>query len=496
MASSRSSRSIDGDVNKKDPSETTPLLSAPAPTAEPIEASPEIFNGDGIHAGEDADAPLPLIQILLLCYTRLVEPVAFFSIFPYINQMIERVGGIRPENVGFYSGLIESLFSLTQMCVMIFWGKAADRWGRKPVLVFSLCGVTIATSLFGTSTSIWQMILFRCLAGVFAGTVVTVRAMISENSTKKTQARAFSYFAFVGNWGIFIGPLIGGALESPARKFPSTFGRLQFFHDYPYALPGFLSALFGLSAAILSALFVKETLHLHQSKKNSAEHRMSTWELLKHPGVGQVILIYTYVLLLAFAFTAVQPVFLYEPIRYGGVGFSPALIAAAFALGGMSQALWLLLVFPPLQERIGTGGVLRLCATVWPFFFLTSPVCNFLLRHDLNAAFWSIGPLASAVGSGVAMAFTATQLTINDIAPSHETFGTLNALVLAASSGLRAFVPALSTSFYAIGVKHQIFGGQLFWVALIFVSFGLNLVLRLLPEKAEGRPVREDNTVS
>lgn len=37
----------------------------------------------------------------------------------------------------------------------------------------------------------------------------TVRAMITENSTQKTQARAFSLFAFSGNVGIFLGPLIG-----------------------------------------------------------------------------------------------------------------------------------------------------------------------------------------------------------------------------------------------------------------------------------------------
>lgn len=66
----------------------------------------------------------------------------------------------------------ESLFSLTQMLVMIPWGRAADRLGRKPVLVASLGGVTVATALFGLSTKIWQMIMFRCIAGVFAGTVV------------------------------------------------------------------------------------------------------------------------------------------------------------------------------------------------------------------------------------------------------------------------------------------------------------------------------------
>lgn len=58
------------------------------------------------------------------------------------------------------------------MLLMLLWGKAADRVGRKPVLVFSLVGVSFATALFGLSTSVWQMIVFRCFAGVFAGSIV------------------------------------------------------------------------------------------------------------------------------------------------------------------------------------------------------------------------------------------------------------------------------------------------------------------------------------
>lgn len=39
-------------------------------------------------------------------------------------------------------------------------------------MVFSLVGVGLGTALFGLSRTIWQMVLFRCTAGVFAGTVV------------------------------------------------------------------------------------------------------------------------------------------------------------------------------------------------------------------------------------------------------------------------------------------------------------------------------------
>lgn len=55
---------------------------------------------------------------------------------------------------------------------MIPWGRAADRFGRKPVLVFSLVGLSISAAMFGLSKTIWQMVLARCAAGIFSGTIV------------------------------------------------------------------------------------------------------------------------------------------------------------------------------------------------------------------------------------------------------------------------------------------------------------------------------------
>jgi hypothetical protein len=55
---------------------------------------------------EDEDQPLPKLQIFLLSCCRFIEPIAFFSIFPFINQMIEETGGVDEKRVGFYSGLI------------------------------------------------------------------------------------------------------------------------------------------------------------------------------------------------------------------------------------------------------------------------------------------------------------------------------------------------------------------------------------------------------
>lgn len=432
------------------------------------------------------EKPLPKAQILLLCYARAVGPLAFFSIFPYVSQMIQDNGGIKFSDVGFYTGLTESLFSLTQAIVMIFWGRAADRVGRKPVLVFSLFGVTVATVLFGLAKSITQMVLFRCLAGVFAGTIVTIRTMIAEHSTSETQARSFSWFAFSGNLGLFLGPLLGGSLANPARQYPGVFKDTGFFADYPYALSSLVVALIGATAAFSSLLFVQETLKKEPATSGSNPDKdLSTWQLLKAPSVGIVLYTYGHIMVLAFAYTAIIPVFWFTPTYLGGYGFTPLQISVLMGVNGAAQSAWLLLAFPPLQKKIGSNGVIRLCAYAYPFFFLACPAGNILLRLDSEVSvklFWIFLPIALAVGCGVSMSFTAIQLILNDVSPSPKVLGTLNAVALTGVSGLRAICPALFTTLFALGVRTQLAGGYAIWVLMILLAATLSVAARYLPE--------------
>lgn len=493
-------RANDAPIHQAD--ENTPLLAAgdvvPVADAEVSEAT---ASNEQSPAEDPADKPLPKLQILLLCYARFIEPIAFFGIFPYINQMAQENGNLPDTDVGFYSGLIESLFSLTQMCVTMFWGRAADRLGRKPVLVFSLVGVSLATFIFGMAKTIWQMILFRCIAGVFAGTIVTIRTMIAEHSTSKTQARAFSWFAFTGNMGIAVGPLLGGALADPAHQYPRLFGDVQFFLDYPYALPSFVIAAVGLTSVFTSAFFVKETLKREPSAVDGSANgtgsgvpkpqRLSTMELLKSPGVGLALYGYGHVFLLAFAYTAIVPVFWYTRVSLGGYGLTPLQISLLMGLNGVSQAIWIILVFPPLQHRIGTTGVLKVCAIAYPLFFATCPLFAAALRAGQDSVFWALAPPSLAIGCGVSMSFTAVQLAINDVAPTPQVLGTLNALSLTLVAGIRAFSPALFTSLFAIGARTQWLSGYAIWVLMVALAAGFTVLSRYLPDYDEMKRERE-----
>ncbi|KAI2465253.1 MFS general substrate transporter [Annulohypoxylon bovei var. microspora] len=511
------SNSLNGDGSNKaddsDPkqasasaSEITPLLAASpvATTADSNVASAIAGEGEPHYPLllKLNDKPLPKFQVLLLCYARLIEPIAFFSIFPYINQMVQQNGQLDEVDVGFYAGLIESTFSLIQMLVMMFWGRAADRWGRKPVLVISLIGLSISTSLFGLSRTIWQMTVLRSLAGIFAGTIVTIRTMISEHSTPRTQAQAFSWFAFSGNVGIFLGPLIGGAIADPAHQYPWAFGGVPFFEDYPYMLPSIVVGFIGLTAALTSALFIEETLKKDKrGNPNTADSEdseatagaprappTSILDLLKAPGVKIVLYNYSHVMLLGFAYTAVVPVFWFTNVRLGGFGFTPLQISLFMGLTGLSQAIWLLFIFPPLTNRLGTNGVLRAAGTAYPFFMAIMPFMNLILyqgTHASNLTFWILMPILIVLGSGVAIAFTGVQLALNDVSPSPDNLGTLNAMALTVASGLRAFCPALFTSLFAVSVKNQLVSGYLVWLVLVILAAGFTVSTRFLPPTSE-----------
>src|SRR5580692_8869579 len=78
------------------------------------------------------------------------------------------------------------------------------------------------------------------------------------------------------------------------------------------------------------------------------------------------------------------------------------------ALAGISQGLWTIIVLPRLHKAIGTLGVLKICAVVWPFCFLFNPACNILLKYKEYTLFWVLSPIAVILFSACAMAFSKT----------------------------------------------------------------------------------------
>jgi hypothetical protein len=87
--------------------ETTPLLASAShdPVIRTNEAAVVRVAHPSGHVVEEDEKPLPMTQIFLLCIARVVDPISFFSIFPFAPAMVKNMN-IDEKDVGFYTGLI------------------------------------------------------------------------------------------------------------------------------------------------------------------------------------------------------------------------------------------------------------------------------------------------------------------------------------------------------------------------------------------------------
>ncbi|SPO28813.1 uncharacterized protein UTRI_05126_B [Ustilago trichophora] len=214
-----------------------------------------------------SETPLPKRAITILVIMRVAEPINFTIIFPFINEMVYSIGATDDQaRVGFYAGIIESLFALSQTLTILYWGSLSDRIGRKPVLLMGLTGVACSAILFGLSQTFWWAVAARAMAGATNGNVAIVKSVMGELTDSSNQAKAFSLLPLTWTVGCLIGPLLGGYLSKPAVQYPGTFGRAAWlglggvWERFPFFLPCLVSAMITVGSIVAGALFLEETL--------------------------------------------------------------------------------------------------------------------------------------------------------------------------------------------------------------------------------------------
>ncbi|KAL6714113.1 hypothetical protein ACLMJK_008607 [Lecanora helva] len=203
---------------------------------------------------------LPIQQLFILCLCRFAEPIALTSVFPYLPEMIESFNV--PKNaVSKWAGITSAVFSLSQATTGIFWGRASDRYGRKPAILCAMVCAMSTSLLFGFSRSLAWAVVARSLAGASNGNVGILRTTVAELvPQKELQPSAFSAMPLIWTIGSILGPAFGGALANPVAKYPKVFGGSDLFQKYKFLLPNLVAGIFFTSSIVIGILFLEETL--------------------------------------------------------------------------------------------------------------------------------------------------------------------------------------------------------------------------------------------
>lgn len=178
--------------------------------------------------------------LLSVYLTVFLDLLGFGIILPFLPYQALELG---VDVGGFEVGLLLTAYSLAQLFGAAFLGRLSDRFGRRPVLLLSLAGASLAMVLSGLAPTLALLIAARAVAGLFAGSVATAQAYVADVTTPEERAK---YMGFVGasiGLGFVLGPSIGGVF--------ALLG-LQFHHA------AFAAAGLGVVNLLLAARYVKE----------------------------------------------------------------------------------------------------------------------------------------------------------------------------------------------------------------------------------------------
>jgi len=128
-----------------------------------------------------------------------------------IPQIVGDLGGF-----SMFSWLF-SIYLLIQTITIPVYGKLADIYGRKSILIFGIVIFVVGSATCGAAWNMYTLIAFRGVQAVGAGAIMaTVNTIAGDIYTIKQRAKIQGWLSSV--WGVsaILGPAIGGALAEYA----------------------------------------------------------------------------------------------------------------------------------------------------------------------------------------------------------------------------------------------------------------------------------------
>src|ERR671917_273184 len=147
----------------------------------------------------------PIVVIFLTIFVNLVGFGIIIPLLPFYAQTF----GASP----FVIGLLFASFSLAQLIASPVLGEVSDRWGRRPVLIFSLLGTVLSFVMLALAQSLFALFVARIVDGLSGGNITTARAYIADVTPEEDRARAYGILGAAFGLGFIIGPALGAALS-------------------------------------------------------------------------------------------------------------------------------------------------------------------------------------------------------------------------------------------------------------------------------------------
>ena len=153
-------------------------------------------------------------NVWALTLTVFISFVGFQFFSPFLPLYIRELGVTDPAKIALWSGLQAAVTPAMSGILSPVFGRLADRFGRKMMLIRSLVGFVVIVAAMGLVTSVQQLFLARVIMGFFAGFTPMVMALATTAAPKDKVPAAIGMVQSAQLLSVAVGPAIGGYVAS------------------------------------------------------------------------------------------------------------------------------------------------------------------------------------------------------------------------------------------------------------------------------------------
>lgn len=161
-------------------------------------------------------------NFMIIWFANFLVAGTMTMIMPFLSLYIETFGDHSDAYVQKWSGLIFGATFITALIMSPIWGRIADKYGFKPILLINGFGIATSVFLMGFVNSVEAFFILRLFNGVVTGFIPTSLAFISSQTAREEAGKKLGTLQMGSVTGTLFGPVLGG-LMADAFGFQYTF---------------------------------------------------------------------------------------------------------------------------------------------------------------------------------------------------------------------------------------------------------------------------------
>lgn len=346
-------------------------------------------------------------------------------------------------------GWLVATYSICQFVASPILGALSDRFGRKPLLVYSQLGSFAGFVMMGLAlslpNSLFWIFVARIVDGLSGGNITIAQAYISDVTKPEERAKAYGLIGVAFGLGFLVGPAFGGFL--------SRFG---------YDIPAYGAAFFALSSVMATVVLLPETEHRADAERMSgAAAFVRSFDYFKVPRLGRLLFVF---LFFALPFSLYVSMFALFAERQ--LSFTAEQTGYFLAFIGFLGIIWQGGLVGPIVKRIGEPQTL--------LTGLVSSAAGMFLILWVDVG-WKLFPVAFFLSLGTSLTRPSLTSLVTKAAPPRRRGG-----VLGVTSSLESFsrIVAPIAGGYIIGSLHPT------WLGLVGGLLGLVAIALAFPTRS------------